>query len=288
MGDGDGEGGVGVGDGDGEGDGEGDGGVGAGAGGTVTGAGRNAITSSPRIAIGASGDAAAVWWDSAAGGRFLLARRPAGGTWSAPAAIGASASPLTALTGVDGAGNVTAVWSDGAGAVTTIATWPAAAAAPSLTTLNQVDDTMTVQPALITQLVVNPSGAAVIAGESGTVNLALGYRATATGAFEFTLRHGISTDAARDPHVTLNDAGSGVLVYRVANTIWASRLSAAVGSFGPADAVNAGLAGATTPQDLSVAIDQAGNILIGFTMIQTVGTSRAVGTAWRSPTRDWT
>jgi PKD repeat protein len=243
----------------------------------------------PRISIGASGDAAAVWWDDAAGGRVLLARRPAGGAWSTPAAIGDSASPLTALTGVDGAGNVTAVWSNSVGTVTTIATWPAAAPAPSLTTLNQVDDTMTFQPALISELVVNPSGTAIMTGKSGMSNLAMGYRTTATGAFAFSLRFGISSVATEEPHIALNDAGSGVVIYRSGNTIWASRLSAAVGSFGPSDAVNAGLLGATSPQDLSVAIDQAGDILIGFTMAETGGMgSRAVGTAWRSPTGDWT
>jgi hypothetical protein len=241
----------------------------------------------PRIAIGGSGDAAVAWWDSAAGGRILLARKRSGGAWSAPVSLGAAASPLTALTGVDGSGNVTAVWSTGGTtSVTTIATWPANSAAPSLATL----DTSTLdmpEAATITDLVVNPAGVAVLAGESGTNNITLGYRATPTGPFAFSQKLGVGSTPARDPHIALNDAGSAVVIYRVSNTIWSSRLSAAVPSFGPADAVNAGIAGGTGPGDLSVAIDQSGNILVGFTLTETVGTSKAVGTAWRPPTGDW-
>jgi hypothetical protein len=242
----------------------------------------------PRISMGVSGDAAVAWWDSGAGGRILLARRPAEGAWSAPVVIGASASPVTARSGVDGAGNVTAVWSDGAGSVTTIATWPAAAEAPGLATLDQFShETASVQPAAITQLVVNRSGVAVIAGESGASNIALAHRATPTGTFAFSVKlGGAGSAAARDPHLALNDAGSGVLIYRQSDIIWSSRLGAAVPSFGPAEAVDAGVFGTTAPDDLSVALDQAGDTLVAFTLLE--GTDRRVGTAWRPPDGDWT
>jgi hypothetical protein len=244
----------------------------------------------PRLAIGGGGDAAVAWWDAGAGGRVLLARKPAGGAWSAPTVLGAATSPVTPLAGVDGSGNVTAVWSTGGVAsVTTVATWPATAAAPTLATLDTTTLDMP-EAATITDLAVNPAGVAVLAGESGTNNITLGYRATPTGPFAFSQKFGLTgmpNTPVRDPHVALNDAGSAIVIYRLSNTIFASRLSAAVPSFGPADAVNAGVAGGMGPADLSVAIDQAGNMLVGFTLTQTVGTSKAVGVAWRSPTGDW-
>jgi hypothetical protein len=243
----------------------------------------------PRMSLGASGDAAVAWWDSGTGGRVLLARRLAGGAWSAPVVIGASASAVTALSGVDGAGNVTAVWSDGAGSDTTVATWPAAAEAPSFAMLDQFsDETLSVEPAVITQLVVNRSGVAVVAGESGASNIALAYRATPTGPFAFSVKLGGGGGAAaRDPHLAINDAGSAVVIYRQSDTIWSSRLSAAVPSFGPADAVDAGISGTSTPDYLSVAIDPAGNVLVAFTLFD-AGAGRVLGTAWRPANGDWT
>ena len=241
----------------------------------------------PRLSIGGSGDAAVAWWDSAAGGQVLVARKPAGGAWSAPVAVGAAPSPVTALSGVDGSGNVTAVWSTGgAGSVTTIATWPATAPAPTEATLNTA--TLDIpEAATVSELVVNPSGVAVMTGESGTANIILGYRPTATGPFSFSQKFGVGGTPALDSHVALNDAGSAIMTYRVGNTVWASRLSAANPVFGASEAVNAGVTGAMGPADLSVAIDQAGNMLVAYTMTQTVGTSKAVGVSWKSPTGDW-
>ena len=86
----------------------------------------------PGISLGAAGDAAVAWWD-ASSGSVLVRRRLAGGIWSDSWPIGSSATPVKALSGVDGTGNVTAVWtgtqrfSD-----TTIATWPVNAVGPSL------------------------------------------------------------------------------------------------------------------------------------------------------------
>ena len=151
----------------------------------------------------------------------MLARHLANGTWSAPVAIGSAQSPVTALVGVDARGTVTAVWSDPAGSVTTVATWLAAAATPSLSTLAQFSaSTMALAPVVVTQLAVNASGAAVMAGESGPHNVAVAYRASAGGSFDYHGRAG----RGRRPRARCarrdQCRGAAVLLYRQDTTIW--------------------------------------------------------------------
>src|SRR3954471_21319480 len=50
-----------------------------------------------RIALGASGDAAAAWWDEGASGRILLARKRAGAAWSAPVSANNATSSTPVL-----------------------------------------------------------------------------------------------------------------------------------------------------------------------------------------------
>ncbi|MDX6628490.1 MAG: hypothetical protein QOH00_736 [Gaiellales bacterium] len=238
----------------------------------------------PQLAMGPGGDAAVVWRGS---GSVMLARHLANGAWSAPVVIGSAQSPVTPLVGVDGRGTVTAVWSDQVGSVTTIATWPAAAAWPVLSTLDQFSTTtMAIEPVVVTQLAVNASGAAVMAGESGSDDVAVAYRASADGSFDFAVEQGTPGHPARDAHVAINAGAAAVLLYRQDDTIWASRRPSALESFAPAEAVNAGLAGARTPNNLCVALDPAGNTLAGFTMSGSAGA--AVGSAWSPPGGGWT
>src|SRR3954470_19006220 len=87
------------------------------------------------IALGASGDAAAGWWDDASGGRIMLARKRAGTAWSAPVPAVTGNNNVPVLVGVDAAGDVTAAY-NAVGPTTEIVTWPAGAATPTLTPLN--------------------------------------------------------------------------------------------------------------------------------------------------------
>ena len=227
-----------------------------------------AAGSSAQVAVGPFSRTAVAWWDASGGGRVLLARHPPGGAWSAPVVIGTSASEVTPLVAFGKFSTITAVWSDPGGLSTTVATWPVEDAAPSLATLGQVAvSTMAVEPIVVTQLVVNSSGAALLAGESGAGDIAFASRASDADPFAFDVRAG-GVDPARDPHMALNESGAAALVYRVGDSILASRRGSALEPFAPAEAVNGGVANATSPDQLSVGIDQYGNTLIGFTLLR--------------------
>ena len=192
----------------------------------------------------------------------------------------------TPLVGVDADGTVTTAWSEADGSETVIATWLPAAPWPSLSTLGQFSSiSMTVAPVVVTELAVTASGAAVLAGTSGLADVAVAYRASAGGAFDFTVEAGTMVSPARDPHVAINAAGAAVLLYRQGDTIWASRRPSALASFGATEAVNAGFAAANSPADLSVALDPAGNTVAAFTLRATAGP--VVGSAWSPPGGAW-
>src|SRR5664279_3705133 len=129
---------------------------------------------SPVIALGRSGDAAAVWIDNLAGGRIAMARKRAGGAWSAPVTAASPIATTPLFAGVDGAGNVTAAYPSGT--ATTVATWLATSAAPTLTPL---PGSLTV-----TDLAVDAAGDAVLAGQTGSpAGLTVGYRKGPAGSF---------------------------------------------------------------------------------------------------------
>ena len=144
---------------------------------------------------------------------------------------------------------------------------------------------MAVEPIVVTQLVMNSLGGAVLAGESGVNDIAFATRASAADPFAFDIRAG-GADPARDAHVALNETGAAALVYRAGDTILASRRGSALEPFGPPQTVNGGVAGATSPGDISVGIDQYGNTLAGFSLVR--GSSRAVGSAWSPAGGAWT
>jgi len=74
-----------------------------------------ADSAQPHVAVGAKGDAAAVWTDD---GAVQAALKPAGGVWRTPQALTARAgSSVAAQVVVDGAGNVVAAWLDDTGSV---------------------------------------------------------------------------------------------------------------------------------------------------------------------------
>ena len=84
---------------------------------------------SPLISLGSAGDAGASWWEYTTG-RIKLARKPAGGAWSAPVTIAEGVSEAPLYLGVDGSGNITAAYTS-TGPVTQIVTWAAGAPAPT-------------------------------------------------------------------------------------------------------------------------------------------------------------
>ncbi len=245
--------------------------------------------------MGVGGDAAVAWWDSGGGGRVLLARRLAGGAWSDSVAIGASPSPVKALTGVDGAGNVTAVWSGTAQyAPTTIATWPVDGLGPNIHLMYWHQYVSTDVSVVITQLVVNPSGAAVLAGSSPPNQMAAAYRPTAAGGFSesiFENNAGAMGNPAGDPHVALNDAGAAVLVYYDTGYSVA-RVDPPAVSFGvPGPFLTSSTcSGGCNPgnvRGVSLALDQDGNALVAFNTTAFGDAEWTVGTAWQPPGGAW-
>jgi hypothetical protein len=246
----------------------------------------DAAGSNAQVTVGPYGQAAVAWWDSGTGGRVLLARHPPGAAWSAPVTIGTSGSAVTPLVAIDQAWTITAVWSDPNGFRMTIATWPLAAAAPSLSTLDQVaSSTMAIAPIVVTQLAMNVTGAAFMVGESGANDVAFASRTSAADPFVLDIRAG-GPQPARDPHVAVNETGAAVLVYRAGDSIYASRRASALGPLAPAETVNGGVAFATSPDELSVGLDRSGDALVGFSMLR--GGSSSVGSAWSAPGGPWT
>jgi hypothetical protein len=240
----------------------------------------------PRISLGASGDAAAGWWDDAEGGRIVITRKRAGGTWATPVKVGLGPDSVHVYVGVDGSGNVTAAWSTGNGgpmnpSVTSIATWPATSATPTV----QILDTSllpTPEPVYINDLAVDSAGQAVLAGLAGDFDMVLGYRASPTGAWAYNQKMGVSGSLAlQDPHVAINDTGNAVVSYHTTATIWASRRNA-FADWGSVETV----AAAGNAESRSVAIDAAGNTYVAFA-VGTGPSDVSAGAAFRPVGGDW-
>ena len=144
----------------------------------------------------------------------MLARKPAGGTWSAPISIGAS-SFNTKVVGVDGAGNVTAAGTTGPGTnapgTITVTTWAAGAATPTSVTLPGTD-------VLLRSMAVSASGNVVIGAthhvSGGTFDVVLYYRAGPTGAFSMqSYAPGAANISYQDPSVAVNNQGDAVAAF---------------------------------------------------------------------------
>ena len=210
----------------------------------------------PTIALGRSGDAVAAWWDDASGGRIAFARKRAGGTWSAPLTVAAPVSATTLFPAVDISGNISVAYTSGG--VTTIATWAAAAAAPTLAPLPG--------PALtIGGFAVNPAGDAVLAGWAGSpAELTVAYRLGPTGAFALRtypyLPIGFAVSSAR---AAINTAGTAAVIFK-ANTLRAITRTPAVDWPATPEDV-APLVTTVQDPDLALRIDASGNAYAAFT-----------------------
>ena len=249
----------------------------------------------PAIALGANGDAAAGWWQDDGGiGHVMVARRPAGGSWSAPAPVattaGLGSTNRQVVVGVDANGTVTAGWTTvGIATTASIATWLPGAATPSVQNLvvgssdpSQIEDTM-----FIESLAVNAAGDAVIAGTTGNgTDMILGYRHGAAGAFMFTTKHGSGSIHLITPKTAINAAGTAVTTWRWDgfSHLAGSVHTAADADWGPNEDISLSANGPTH----SVALDAAGNIFAAFTAGPGgADPSQAVFTALRPPSGGW-
>src|SRR5450432_2168645 len=128
------------------------------------------------ISLGAAGDAVA-GWSEAGTQRIVVARKPAGGAWSAPVGLATGLSAAV-VTGTDGSGNATIAYA-ATGPVTMVSTWTAGAPAPSAPTPIAIAG-MTVEG-----LAVNAAGDAILVGRAGvTPHVAVAYRHGFGGAFQ--------------------------------------------------------------------------------------------------------
>jgi PKD domain len=212
----------------------------------------NSGETTARIALGASGDAAAGWWDAAGGGRIVLDRKRAGAGWSGPVPLASSATLVPVSTGVDASGDVTAVYTTGTG-VSNIAQWPAGAPAPTTAPL-AFPGALT-----INDLAVDAAGDAVLVGiDNATPAQAhVGYRQGFNGAFVF---HVIpTTAAAQTARVAINAAGMAVVVVR---TQPSGLFGAASSDWTQVKQVTTQAVEDTYP---TVGIDGAGNAVAAFT-----------------------
>ncbi|MDX6561148.1 MAG: hypothetical protein QOD65_962 [Gaiellales bacterium] len=236
---------------------------------------------SPTIALGRSGDAVAAWWDDTNGGRIAFARKRAGGTWSAPITVAAPVSTTPLFPAVDGSGNIFVAYT--AGGATTIATWAAAAPAPTLAAVPVP------APFTIGGFAVNAAGDAVLAGYGGpgTSELTVAYRQGATGAFAvrtypYSGSGGIGF-AVMSVRAAISASGTAAVIFR-ASTLRAITRTATVDWPAAPEEVSP----LTTVVDTSLAlgIDTAGNTYAGFTYT-VAGPATVLRTALRPVTGVW-
>ena len=234
---------------------------------------------SHRIALGASGDAGAGWWDNTAGGRIVLNRKRAGAAWSGPVPVAPTATSVPVYVGTDGGGDITAAYNS-AGNVPNIVQWPAGAATPTSTPLTVPGGALT-----IFDLAVNAAGDAVIAGidASATAQVYVGYRHGFNGTFVLhPIPPGtVGGNAATSVRVAINAAGAAIVVFRVApSDLWGSTRTASVDWSTPVRIVTPVL-----NADPTVAIDGAGRAVTAFIVSDTVapGTPTVVRAAMTVP-----
>ena len=234
---------------------------------------------SPTIALGRSGDAVAAWWDDASGGRIAFARKRAGGTWSAPLTVAAPISATPLFPAVDGSGNISVAYT--AGGATTIATWSAAAPAPTLAPLPG--------PALaIGGFAVNAAGDAVLAGLAGSpAELTVAYRQGPTGAFALrTYPYGPASIpfAVTSARVALNASGMAAVIFRADALRAITRTTTVDWQTTPEEV--APLLTTVTDPDLALGIDTTGNVYAAFTYT-VAGPATVLRTALRTATGGW-
>jgi hypothetical protein len=231
---------------------------------------------SPTIALGHSGDAVAAWWDDANGGRIVVARKRAGGTWSAPTAVVAPASSTPLFPAVDGNGNISVAYTSGG--ATTIATWAASAAAPTLAPL--------AGPALaIGGFAVNAAGDAVLAGygPGPTSELTVAYRAGPAGTFAMrTYPYGAGgiPFAVTSARAAISASGTAAVIFRASTLRAITRTPTADWPATPEDVTPL-----ATVEDanLALGIDSVGNVYAGFTYT-VAGPAAVLRTALRPAT----
>jgi hypothetical protein len=227
------------------------------------------------IALGTSGDAVALWQDDAvAGGRLAMARKRAGSAWSAPVTAVTPFSGTTFFAGVDASGNVTAAYATGSD--TTIVSWPATAAAPTVTPL--------VNAGGVIDLAVDAAGDAVFAALTPNPSgLTVGYRQGPTGTFSMhtytNVQLGFSVSSAR---VAINSSGVAAVVF-LAGPHFLGAIRTGTADW-PATPENIEIA-LTVNGDPAVGIDTAGNVLAAFTY--QAGTAKILRTARRPATGGW-
>jgi hypothetical protein len=236
---------------------------------------------SPTIALGRSGDAVAAWWDDSSGGRIALARKRAGGTWSAPLTVAAPVSVTPLFPAVDGSGNISVAYTSGG--VTTIATWAAAAAAPTLAPL----------PGglglTIGGFAVNAAGDAVLAGWAGSPSeLTVAYRQGPTGAFAVrtypysgTGGIGFAVTSAR---VAINASGMAAVIFKASMLRAVTRTATVDWPAAPEDV--APLVMTVQDPDLALTMDTAGNTYAAFTYT-VAGPATVLRTALRPAAGGW-
>jgi PKD repeat protein len=229
----------------------------------ISDAGVNVGDTTPHIALGAAGDAGAAWWDEGSGGRFVLARKRAGGTWSAPATLVTGVSQTPIYVGVDGSGDLTAAYATGS--TWNVANWAAGAAAPTTAPLTVPGSGTSLQ---VDDLAMNANGDVVIAGLDGTmsaVGVSLAYRHGFGGAFATkTYAYPVNGFAANADRVAINASGMAVVLIRAGDSLVAATRTAAADW--PLAVETVRISGVITNSDWpSVAIDGAGNVYAAFT-----------------------
>ena len=234
----------------------------------------NVGETTPRISLGAGGDAGAGWWDEAGGGRVVLARKLRGAAWSAPVGVVLTGTAAPVCVGVDSQGDVTAAYSL-PGPVAQVATWGASAAAPTVASL-------AVPGGLeVTDLAVNALGDAVVAGLAGLpAQVYVGYRRGFDGTFEL---HPFPSGTATSARVAINAQGVAAVVFRAGSQLFGATRARIVDWPLSADRVSG--PGETVPVgDPSVGIDAAGTAVAAFTI---AGPATVVRTSLRAPGGVW-
>jgi hypothetical protein len=198
------------------------------------------------VALAPDGRAVAVWEGlPPITGTIQASVRPPGGSWSAAVTLSSNAG--TPLVGVDGQGNVIAVWAGSAGIQT--ASLPVGGTWTAVTNL--------VAGGRSPDLAVNASGAVIITwtGTGGTIVTDSG---TVLGGFTAPVTIAPAAYRQGGPAVALNNAGQASLVWRGRTTVLAATRSAG-GTWSTISQLIANASGS-----VDTAIDGAGNAVAAF------------------------
>ena len=177
----------------------------------------------PHVAIGANGDAVAVWEDLTTGG-IRGAARPAGGPWQPPAAISAPGAVASTVfhgvpqVAVDARGNAVAVWHrpTAAGAIVQAAERAVGTSWSAPVTLSAPG-----QDASSANVAVDPAGNAVAVWERATAaGIATTFTAQAAvraagATWQAPVDLSIASEQPTEPHVAVDAGGTAVAVWAV-------------------------------------------------------------------------